>query len=213
MLRPLSLYNLIFLGSLLLVHWNKHVTDLIKFCRFGHLRCSQWRKFRETTISMQILKVVYPYIKTRYPILKRVSLNCMMTWCQDSSSGNGSRAAYPVASLRVVQQLNCFRNMFREPDISSWDTMPDSWSNDNRIKMIASDVDYIKWMARPSFTRWEWSFFICINLYHMSSFVTSFYMCAWLHYLVDTCVHMYMLVSLCGFILTLSPVHTYNRHL
>ena len=131
----------------------QNVTDLIKFCHFGHLRCSQWRKFRETTITMQILKVVYPYTESRYPIFKLVSLTCMMIWCQDSSSCDGQRAANPVACLRVVQQSNFFRNVFRKPDMSSWDAMPDSWTSDNWMKKIAADVDYIKWMARSSFTR------------------------------------------------------------
>ena len=64
-----------------------------------------------------------------------------MIRCQDSSSSNGQQGACPLACLWAVQQLNIFRNMFRKPDISSWDTMPDSWSSDNWIKKIAADVD------------------------------------------------------------------------
>ena len=64
-----------------------------------------------------------------------------MIWCQDSSSGNGQQGACLMACLRVLQQLNIFRNMFRKSDIPSWDTMPVSRSSDNWIKKIVNDVD------------------------------------------------------------------------
>ena len=64
-----------------------------------------------------------------------------MIWCQDSSSVNGQQGAYPMTCLLAVQQFQIFRNMFRKPDISSWDTMPESWSSDNLFKKVAARVD------------------------------------------------------------------------